>query len=101
MKNRHSRFRWTGVDSNKIYLLVIEQKVELNVPVLLSFEPQRLLKYVLSDMCAFAQSDQNLHCAHFEYPRMQMFFMRKTKTLIRCSGRFKSAIGAHVHSNFY
>ena len=33
--------------------------------------------------CAFAQSDQNLHWAHFGETRMQGFFMRKAKTLIR------------------
>ena len=33
--------------------------------------------------CAFAQPDQNLHLAHFRYPRIQSFFTRTKKTLIR------------------
>ena len=36
--------------------------------------------------CAFAQSDQNLHWPHFRYPRMQSFFMRTSKNLIRLHG---------------
>ena len=49
------------------------------------------------DMCAqrsfrldyaFAQSDQNLHWANFSKPRMQSFFMRKTKTDL--------SLGAHT-----
>ena len=38
---------------------------------------------------AFAQSDQNLHCVHFEEPRMQSFIIRTMKILIRlreCAG---------------
>ena len=36
--------------------------------------------------CTFVQSDQNLHWAHFEQPRMQSFFMWTTKTMIRLRG---------------
>ena len=52
-------------------------------------------KYVTLDMraqrrfwsaYALAQSDQNLHWAHVGYPRMQTFFKRITKTLIRPHG---------------
>ena len=49
--------------------------------------------------CAFAQSDQNLHWAHFGQPRMQSFFMRTMKTLIRlrgCAGWSESSMAAHV-----
>ena len=63
---------------------------------------------VLSDMCAqrrfrsacaFAQSDQNLHWAHFGLTRMWSFFLLKTKALISlrdCAGWFESSLGAHV-----
>ena len=33
--------------------------------------------------CTFMQSDQNLHCVHFGQLRMQSFFKKTTKTLIR------------------
>ena len=49
--------------------------------------------------CAFAQSDQNPHWAHFGYPRVQSFFMRTTMTLIRlrgCAGWSESSLGAHA-----
>ena len=49
--------------------------------------------------CAFAQSDQNLRCSHFWQPRMQIFFKKTTKTLIRLRGYpgwFESSFGAHV-----
>ena len=49
--------------------------------------------------CAFAQSDQNPHWAHFGWILMQSFFMRTTKTLIRlggCAGWSESPLGAHV-----
>ena len=40
---------------------------------------------------AFAQSDQNLHRMHFEFPMMQYFFMLTAKSLIKlrgCAGWF-------------
>ena len=49
--------------------------------------------------CAFAQSNQNLHWAHFGSPWMQSFFMRTTKTQIRlrgCAVWFESSLGAYV-----
>ena len=48
--------------------------------------------------CAFAQSDQNLHWAHFGKPRMQSFFMRSAKTLIRLCIRavwFECTLSTH------
>ena len=49
--------------------------------------------------CAFAQSDQNLHWAHFGEPRMQRVFMWPAKTLVRlhaCAGWFESSLDSHV-----
>ena len=49
--------------------------------------------------CAFAQSDLDLHLAHFGYPRTQSFFMWTTKNLIRlrgCTGWFESLWDVHV-----
>ena len=48
--------------------------------------------------CAIAQSDQNLHWAHFGEPRLQRFFMRTKKILIclcGCKGWFESSLGAY------
>ena len=49
--------------------------------------------------CAFVQSHQNFHWAHFGQPRMQQsFFMRPIKTLFwlyQCAGWFESLLGAH------
>ena len=61
-------------------------------------------EHVPSDMCAqrrfrFAQSDQNLHWAHFGRPRTQKMFMRITMTLISqrgCAGWFQSSMGVHA-----
>ena len=51
------------------------------------YEPQRQKTYMgmcaqrrFRSVCAFAQSDQNLHCAHFRYPRIDCFSMRITMT---------------------
>ena len=49
--------------------------------------------------CIFPQSDKNLHWTHFGPPRMESFFMRTTKTLIRlcgCADSFESSLGAHI-----
>ena len=58
-------------------------------------EPQRQKTYLLT--CAFAQSDQNLHCPHFEQSGMQRFYVLTTKTLLRlrgCAGSFESTLSA-------
>ena len=66
------------------------------------------LKNLPSDMCAqkrfrspcaLAQSKQNIHRPHFGLPRMQRFFIRTTKILIRlrdCIVLFESSLSAHV-----
>ena len=47
--------------------------------------------------CAFVQSDQNPPWAQFGLWRMQIFFMRTTKTLIRLViRRLMSSLGAHL-----
>ena len=53
------------------------------------------------DMCTVAQSDQKLHWAHFGEPRMQVFFMKTMKTLIRqcgCTGCFEASLDVHVRT---
>ena len=53
--------------------------------------------------CAFAQSDQNLHWAHFRYPRMKSFIMSTTETLIilrGCAGWFESSLGTRQKVHF-
>ena len=50
--------------------------------------------------CAFAQSDQNLHCAHFWKTRMKRFFTLTTLTLIRCvDSQADLTLRKHAYSN--
>ena len=75
--------------------------------IILYHEQQRDEKYLPSDMCAKwrfrsdcanAQSDQNLHWAHFGYSRMQSLFMWTTKFWVWLSegvGWFESSLSVH------
>ena len=54
---------------------------------------------IMRSVCAFEQSDQNLHWTYIEKPGMQSFFMRKRPILIRLCGDtcwFESSLDAHV-----
>ena len=56
---------------------------------------QKTYPRTCAHMCTFAQSEQILHWTHFGKPRMQNFFMRIAKTLIR-SRRFDCIVDSHL-----